>query len=72
LVAEARGSQAQAGALYRLMKPEEHDRVIANLTASLGRISRDEIIERAIANFRKADPDYGERLAKAVRETSAR
>jgi len=29
-------------------------------------VSEDEIIERSSAYFRKADPDYGEGVAKAV------
>jgi catalase len=57
---------SQAGALYRLMSEEEKERLIDNIAASLSRVSRDDIIERSISHFRNADPDYGERLARAV------
>ena len=29
-------------------------------------VSKDEIVERSVAHFRAADPDYGERVATAV------
>jgi catalase len=56
----------QAGALYRLMSEDEKQRIASNIAGSLGLVSKDEIIERSIAHFRKADADYGERVAKAV------
>jgi catalase len=57
---------AQAGDLYRLMSEEEKQRLIANIAASLSQVSRQDIIERSVANFRKADPQYGEQVATAV------
>jgi len=60
----------QAGDLSRLMSPAEKDRLVANIAGSLARVSREDIIERTIRNFRKADPDYGARLGKAVRESA--
>ena len=56
----------QAGNLYRLMSDEERERLIDNLAGSLAQVSREDIIERAIENFRKADEDYGKRLQAAV------
>jgi catalase len=56
----------QAGNLYRLLSDEEKDRLIANLAGNIAGVSRDDIAERAIANFRKADEDYGKRLEAAV------
>ncbi|MFF7727210.1 catalase [Streptomyces sp. NPDC008001] len=56
----------QAGNLYRLMTEEEKERLIANLAGFIAKVSRDDIAERAIGNFRKADPDYGKRLEAAV------
>jgi catalase len=53
----------QAGDLYRLMSEAERQRLVANLAASLSRVSREDIIERSVANFRKADAEYGDRLA---------
>ena len=57
----------QAGALYRLMKPEEKDRLISNIAGNLGKVSRDDIIARAIGHFRLADADYGARLEAAIK-----
>jgi len=56
----------QAGNLYRLMSEDEKSRLVDNIANSLGHVSRQEILERAISNFRNADPDYGKRVAKAA------
>jgi catalase len=56
----------QAGNLYRLMSEDEKNRLVENIANSLSHVSREEIIERTISNFRNADPDYGNRIAKAV------
>jgi catalase len=56
----------QAGALYRLMSEEEKQRLIGNIATSLSQVSREDIIERSVGHFRKADPQYGDRLAEAV------
>ncbi|HNH83176.1 MAG TPA: catalase [Acidobacteriota bacterium] len=56
----------QAGSLYRVMSEEEKDRLIANLAGSLAQVQREDVIQRSISYFRKADADYGERLAQAV------
>ncbi len=57
----------QAGNLYRVMKPDERGRLIDNIAASLGQVTNDKIVERSLSHFAKADPDYGERVAIAVR-----
>ena len=57
----------QAGALYRLMKPEEKNRLIANIAGNLGKVSRDDIIARALGHFRAADAEYGARLETAIK-----
>ncbi|MFF3768322.1 catalase [Streptomyces sp. NPDC001922] len=57
----------QAGNLYRLMSEAERERLIANLAGFIAEVSRDDIAERAIGNFRRADEDYGKRLEAAVR-----
>ncbi len=62
----------QAGDLYRLISPAEKDRLIANIAGSLAKVSREDVIERTIGNFRKADSDYGARVEKAVRELRAK
>jgi catalase len=56
----------QAGNLYRVMSEEAKQRLVENIAGSLARVSRDEIIERCIGHFRKADPDYGRRVAEAI------
>jgi len=56
----------QAGNLYRLMREEERQRLIANIASSLSQVSRDDIVERAIGNFARADGDFGARLTEAV------
>ena len=57
----------QAGDLYRLMSPEERRRLVDNIAVGLAQVRIDAIVERSIAHFTKADPDYGERVANAVR-----
>ncbi|MFF2041191.1 catalase [Kitasatospora sp. NPDC058170] len=60
----------QAGTLYRLFSEDEKQRLITNLAGFIAKVSadRDDIVERAVENFRKADADYGRRLEAAVRE----
>lgn len=57
----------QAGNLYRLMTEEEKGRLIGNLAGSISQVSREDIVDRAIGNFRRADEDFGKRLEAAVR-----
>ena len=56
----------QAGALYRLMKEDARQRLIANIAGSLAHVSRPDVIERSIGHFRKADAEFGARLEEAV------
>jgi catalase len=56
----------QAGDLYRLMSEAEKRRLIRNISASLSRVSREDIIERSVTHFQRADPEFGGRLAKAL------
>jgi catalase len=56
----------QAGDLYRLMNEKAKERLIANIAASLSKVSRQEIVDRSIGHFRKADPEYGDQVARAV------
>ena len=62
----------QAGNLYRVMDEEAKHRLIDNIAGQLAVVSRDDVIERSISYFRKADADYGERLAKAVKVLRAK
>jgi catalase len=57
---------SQAGALYRLMGEDEKARLSDNIASSLAQVSRPDVVERSIAHFRNADPDYGRRLTEAL------
>jgi len=56
---------AQPGALFRLMAPDERQRLFDNTARSLGGAS-DEVQQRHIANCTRADPAYGEGVARAL------
>lgn len=56
----------QAGNLYRLMSQDEKGRLVDNLAQFISQVSRDDIAERAVDNFRQADGDFGKRLDAAV------
>ncbi len=56
----------QAGELYRLMSSEERSRLVANIAGGLSQVSRDDVIEKNLAHFHAADPEYGRRVEKAV------
>jgi catalase len=55
----------QAGNLFRLMKPDEKERLISNISGSLSQAPR-HIQERQLCHFFRADPAYGEGVAKAI------
>lgn len=57
----------QAGMLYRVMKEDERQRLVANIAGSLGTVKRDDIVQRSVAHFRAADPEFGARLEAAVK-----
>jgi catalase len=57
----------QAGMLYRVMQEDERQRLIANIAGGLARVSRADIVERSIAHFHAADPEYGARVEVAVK-----
>jgi catalase len=56
----------QAGELYRLMSEEERARLIETIVGAMKPVERDDIKLRQIQHFYKADPDYGERVAKGL------
>ena len=58
---------SQAGSLYRLMPEEAKARLVDNIASGLAQVSKDDIVERSIANFRHADPDYGARIEVAIK-----
>ncbi|WNI17908.1 catalase [Actinacidiphila sp. ITFR-21] len=61
----------QAGNLYRLLDEDAKSRLIENLAGFIAKASRDDIVERAVNNFRQADTDYGKRLDAAVQALRA-
>jgi catalase len=55
----------QAGNLYRLMSAEEKARLVTNLVGAMKGVPR-EIQMRQIGHFTKADPSYGEAVARGL------
>lgn len=47
------------------MKEDERERLIENISGSLGKC-RTDIKERMVKLFLKVDPDYGQRISKAI------
>ena len=56
----------QAGDLYRLQPADAQQRLVDNIAGSLAQVSRDDIIERSIGHFRRADKTFGQRIADGV------
>ncbi|WP_145013004.1 catalase [Pseudomonas oryzihabitans] len=56
---------SQAGALFRLMNPDQQALLIGNLVGALGSVTRD-VQLRQIGHFLKADPAYGMGVAKGL------
>jgi catalase len=56
---------SQPGALFRLLSPEEQQRLFDNTARSLGQAPR-EIQLRRIRHCQKADPAYGDGVARAL------
>ncbi len=57
----------QAGMLYRVMDEGARTRLVNNIAGSLGQVAKDDIIQRSIAHFTAADPEYGQRVAEAIK-----
>ena len=62
---EGNDDYTQAGNLFRLMKPEQKNQLIQNIVSAMKPVSK-EIQERQIRHFYKADPAYGEGVAKGL------
>ena len=56
----------QAGDLYRLMSADERERLIATVVGAMKPVENDDIKLRQIQHFYKADPEYGEQVAKGL------
>ena len=55
----------QAGDLFRLMDGAAQQRLIDNIVGAMQGVPRD-IQDRQVAHFSRADPAYGERVAKGL------
>ncbi len=55
----------QAGNLFRLLKPEERERLIGNIVDHMRPVRR-EVQVRQVRHFYKADPAYGEGVARGL------
>ncbi len=56
----------QPGKLYRLMKPEEKERLVGNIVDHIKHVTVPAIIERQVRLFYRADPEYGQRVAAGL------
>jgi catalase len=59
----------QAGNLYRVMTPDARDRLTSNIAGAMKNVS-DDIKERQLGHFNKADPEYGAAVARKLAELS--
>jgi catalase len=58
----------QAGMRYRVMDEAARQRLVDNVAGGLARVTQRGIVERSVAHFRAADPEYGSRLEAALKE----
>jgi catalase len=58
---------SQAGVMYRMIPEDSKRRLVDAIADGLAQVSKNDIIERSIAHFRAADPDYGARVEQAVK-----
>jgi catalase len=56
---------SQPGILFRMLKPDSQQRLFENTARSIAKASK-EVQDRHIGNCSKADPAYGEGVAKAI------
>lgn len=61
----------QAGALYRLMPPEDQAALVNDIAGGLAKVAVAGIVARSIEHFRRADPEYGRRIEQRVAELRA-
>ncbi|HLO85294.1 MAG TPA: catalase [Nostocaceae cyanobacterium] len=62
---EGNDDYTQAGDLYRIMTPDQKERLIDNIVGSLSQARKD-IQLRQLPHFYRADKDYGSRIAKKL------
>lgn len=56
---------SHAGALFRLMSDEQRSLLISNIAGTMAGVSED-VVQRQLQHFFKADPAYGEGIAKVL------
>ncbi|KAG0373488.1 hypothetical protein BGX24_011632 [Mortierella sp. AD032] len=56
----------QPGDLYRLMKGKEQDDLIKNIVTHIKNVKDQTIVQRQIALFNKADPEWGRRVQEGL------
>ena len=61
----------QAGNLFRLMAADAKDRLTTNIANAMNSVT-DEVKQRQLGHFMKADPDYGSAVAKKLAALAAR
>ena len=54
-----------AGALFRLMTEEQKSLLVSNIAGAMAGVSSD-VVDRQLQHFYKADPAYGEAIAKLL------
>ena len=47
------------------MSEDEKNRLVNNIAGGLSQVGRDDVIEKNLAHFHAADPDYGKRVEEA-------
>lgn len=57
---------SQPGDLYRLLPAEEQQNLVDNIIANMSGVTQEAIKIRQLEHFYKADPSYGERIAKGL------
>ena len=62
---EGNDDYTQPGNLFRLMDEGQRQRLFRNIAAAMDGVPQ-EIIDRQVAHFRKADPAYGEGVVQAL------
>ncbi len=53
-------------ALYRLIDDDAKQRLVDNIADGLAQVEHGAIVERSVSCFRAADPDYGDRIERAI------
>jgi catalase len=62
----------QAGNLFRLLPADEKERLTSNIANAMRGVPSDEIRQRQIGHFTKADPAYGAAVARKLADGGAR